>query len=154
MKNQQVNVFIPVLLMLMLGACTAPAVKNETTSEQISLEQIKAQANDAYINDDFAQGEQLYLILLEHVPEEPEYWYRLGNIYVMTDRPYAAMNLYQEAIERDTAFAKAWYNLGLVQLKQSAFSFNEMLEKVNNNDPLYSKASEMLEKITAIIAAD
>ena len=112
---------------------------------------IRQKADQAYVDDDLVASEQYYTTLIKEIPEEAEHWFRLANIYVKTDRPYAAMNLYREAVIRDPEFTKAWYNLGIVQLKQTAFSLNEMLIYTNSNDPLHSKAEIMLEKIKAII---
>jgi len=85
------------------------------------------------------------------LPEIALHWFRLGNIYVRTNRPVAAINLYREAVLRDPKYGKAWYNLSIVQLKQTAYSLNEMLLYTDINDPLYDKAKNMLEGIYAII---
>lgn len=140
------------LALLMLSGCNAlqPKPAEEDTA-LVDLLETRKQANEAYLNDDLATAEKHYTTLIKEMPQEAEFWFRLGNIYVATDRPYASMNLYREAVIRDPKFAKAWYNLGVVQLKQTAFSLNEMLIYTDKQDPLYSKATEMLDDIKAII---
>ena len=92
-----------------------------------------------------------YSILVKEIPVEALFWFRLANVYVRTNRPDAAITLYREAVIRDPKFSKAWYNLGIIQLKQTAFSLNEMLIYTDRTDPLYSKAATMLEEIKDII---
>ena len=146
-----VKIFFLSLSLVVLGGCNALNTKTEEQQEPVDLLALREQANEAYIKDDFANAEKYYETLVRELPEEPEHWFRLANIYVATDRPYSSMGLYREAVIRDPKFTKAWYNLGIVQLKQTAFSLNEMLTYTNKQDPLYSKAAEMLEEIKAII---
>tara|TARA_R110002072_G_scaffold32211_8_gene98624 strand:+ start:934 stop:1398 length:465 start_codon:yes stop_codon:yes gene_type:complete len=139
------------MVLLCLAACTPANTKNTEEEPKLDLIEILEQANIAYENDDLVTSEKNYGILINKLPEEAEYWFRLGNIYVRTNRPYDAMSLYREAVLRDPQFAKAWYNLGIVQLKQTAFSLNEMLIYTDKQDPLYSKAATMLEQIKSIV---
>ncbi|MBT7950315.1 MAG: tetratricopeptide repeat protein, partial [Gammaproteobacteria bacterium] len=90
-------------------------------------------------------------VLLQQLPDIPLHWFRLANIYVRTNRPDAAVKLYREAVLRDPKYAKAWFNLSIVQLKQSAYSLNEMLLYVDRNDPMYSKGKKLLDGIQGII---
>lgn len=140
-----------ILLVQSLSGCTATETKIDNNQPAVDLMDIRQKADQAYIDDDFVASEEYYTVLVKEVPEEAEHWFRLANVYVKTDRPYAAMNLYREAVIRDPEFTRAWYNLGIVQLKQTAFSLNEMLIYTDSNDPLHSKAEIMLEKIKAII---
>ena len=143
------RVFILVVL-LNLAACTTANTKN-IEEPKLDLIEVLGQANTAYENNDLVASEKNYEILIKELPEEAEYWFRLGNIYVRTNRPQAAISLYREAVLRDPQFAKAWYNMGIVQLKQTAFSLNEMLIYTDKQDPLYSKAATMLEQIKSIV---
>ncbi len=144
------RVFILVVF-LVLAACTPGNTKNTKENPNLDLIEVLEQANFAYENNDLVTSEKNYEILIKELPEEAEYWFRLGNIYVRTNRPQAAMNLYREAVLRDPQFAKAWYNMSIVQLKQTAFSLNEMLIYTDKQDPLYSKAATMLEQIKSIV---
>ena len=144
--------FTTVLLILTsLAGCNTAGVKETETAPKVDLLTLKEEADAAYLNDDLTTSEHHYEILIKELPEEAMHWYRLANIYVRTNRPNAAIDLYREAVIRDPTFAKAWYNMGIVQLKQTAYSLNEMLLYTDKNDPLYSKAASMLEQIKAII---
>ena len=143
---------ISITLLLNLAACNMEGIKEDTgKSPDVDMLELRKQADAAYSKDDLVTSEKDYQILVKEMPEIALHWFRLGNIYVRTNRPYAAMDLYREAVVRDPKFAKAWYNLSIVQLKQTAFSLNEMLTYTERTDPLYSKARAMLEEIKAII---
>ncbi len=144
--------FITVLLLLTnLSGCNMIGLKDTEDAPEIDLLALRDEADSAYLNDDLKTSEENYTILVKEMPEEALHWYRLANIYVRTNRPEAAINLYREAVIRDPEFSKAWYNLGIVQLKQTVFSLNEMLIYTDRNDPLYSKAATILEEIKDII---
>ncbi len=144
--------FITVLLLLTnLSGCNMTGLKDTEDAPEIDLLELRDEADSAYLNDDLKTSEENYTILVKEMPEEALHWYRLANIYVRTNRPDAAINLYREAVIRDPEFSKAWYNLGIVQLKQTVFSLNEMLIYTDRNDPLYSKAATILEEIKDII---
>jgi tetratricopeptide (TPR) repeat protein len=144
--------FITVLLLLTnLSGCNTAGIKETEDAPKIDLLALREEADTAYLNDDLETSERHYETLVREIPEEALHWYRLANVYVRTNRPYAAINLYREAVIRDPEFSKAWYNMGIVQLKQTAFSLNEMLIYTDRYDPLYSKAAKMLEEIKAII---
>lgn len=144
--------FITVLLLLTnLSGCNMIGLKDTEDAPEIDLLALRDEADSAYLNDDLKTSEENYTILVKEMPEEALHWYRLANIYVRTNRPDAAINLYREAVIRDPEFSKAWYNLGIVQLKQTVFSLNEMLIYTDRNDPLYSKAATILEEIKDII---
>ena len=142
---------IVVLLMSNLSGCNAIALKESEDTPKKDLLALKKEADIAYLNDDMETSAKHYETLVREIPGEASYWFRLANIYVRTNRPDAAIDLYREAVIRDPKFSKAWYNLGIVQLKQTAFSLNEMLVYTDKYDPLYSKAACMLEEIEAII---
>jgi tetratricopeptide (TPR) repeat protein len=153
-KNKM-KALIAILIIINLSACNISGVKedNEETPK-IDLFELKKETDAAYINDDLVSSEKGYEILVSKMPKVAENWFKLGNIYVRTNRPAAAVNLYREAVLRDPKYSKAWYNLSIVQLKQTAYSLTEMLHYTNINDPLYNKAKEMLDSIQTIIKKD
>ncbi|MAS82709.1 MAG: hypothetical protein CMF45_08470 [Legionellales bacterium] len=148
-----IRVFV-LSVILNLVACVPANRKNAEEEPVPDLVEILKQADIAYENKDYVTSEKNYEILIKEFPTEAEYWFRLGNIYVLTKRPNEAVNVYREALIRNPKFSKAWYNLSIVQLKQTAFSLNEMLAYTNNEDPLHIKAEIMLKNITSIISEE
>ena len=147
--------FIIITLLFSLSACNQLGVKDEAEEQsKPDLIELQKQADQAYLNDEFADAERDYEILIRELPKEALHWFRLGNIYVRTNRPAAAINLYKEAVIRDPSYAKAWYNMSIVQLKQTAYSLNEMLIYTDKIDPMYSKAKNLLDGIESIVKQD
>ncbi len=147
------NLYLLLVSLLFLCACNQLGVKKDTEEKQPQQDLFAIQniADSAYENDDLVTAERNYEILIKASPENAKHWFRLGNIYVRTNRPVAAINLYREAVLRDPTFSKAWFNLSVVQLKQTAYSLNEMLIYVDRDDPMYTRASTLLEGIKEII---
>ncbi len=146
---------ITILVIINLSACNMSGVKEDSEeTPKIDLLELKKETDAAYINDDLITSEKGYEILVNEMPTIAENWFKLGNVYVRTNRPAAAINLYREAVLRDPKYSKAWYNLGIVQLKQTAYSLSEMLHYTDINDPLYNKAKDMLDGIESIIKQD
>ncbi len=155
MHQIKLKSFILLTLLFNLAACNLSGIKEgDETAAKIDFFELQKQADTAYINDDLVASERDYQILIKELPAIALHWFRLGNIYVRTNRPDAAINLYREAVIRDPKYAKAWYNLSVVQLKQTAYSLNEMLIYTEESDPLYNKAKGMLDEIYAIIKQD
>ena len=134
----------------MLSACTDPFVKKNEEPQQ-DMFQVERLANQTYQNNEWLESEKHYTLLVEKIPEEAQHWFRLGNIYAQTQRPDAAVAAYRESLIRDPKFAKAWFNMGVLHLKQAANSFGEFQLYVDNQDPLYRKSQEIFRDTLAII---
>ena len=61
------------------------------------------------------------------------------------------MAAYRETVIRDPAHAKAWHNMGVIQLRQTANSFKEMQLHVDPEDPLYENGKATLDGINALL---
>ena len=142
---------IIITLLLSLAGYNQLGIKDTEEETKPDLFELQKQADQAYLNDDYTAAERDYEILIKELPEIALHWFRLGNIYVRTNRPAAAISLYREAVLRDPTYAKAWYNMSIVQLKQTAYSLNEMLLYTDKNDPMYSKARTLLDGIESTV---
>jgi len=152
--NLRINLkyLIIITLLLAFTGCSQSSVKKEVEQDaKPDLFELQKQADQAYLNDDYTTAERDYAILVKELPEIAEHWFRLANIYVRTNRPVAAITLYREAVLRDPSYAKAWFNMSIVQLKQTAYSLNEMLLYTDKDDPMYSKAKALLDGIESIV---
>ncbi len=137
-------------LLFILSACTEPMVKEDEVA-QLDMFEIEKLANQTYQNNQWLESEKHYIILVDKIPENAVHWFRLGNIYARTQRPDAAVMAYRESLIRDPKFAKAWYNMGVLHLQQSANSFNEFQIYVDKNDPLYEKGQKIFADTLEII---
>ena len=148
------NIILSLLLLLSLlfiSGCAQPGVK-QPSRDASELSEIQQLADEAYLKDDLQNAAKLYEQLVTEMPEVALNWYRLANLYTRLNRPYTAINFYQEAIARDPALSEAWFNLSIVQLKQAAFSLNQMLETIDKNDPLYAEAERLLDEIKSMMS--
>jgi tetratricopeptide (TPR) repeat protein len=149
---------LPVLMLLV--ACNAQNTKsisaNKIESEQILEELIKLKQNAqvAYQNRDWNKAVEYYGSLSQRIPNDAEIWFRLGNSYARLNKHGAAIQSYQQALNRDPRNSKTWHNLGIVQLKLAANTFVEMQSNINADDPLNRRATYVINAITNLLEHD
>jgi len=105
------------LLGLLLTGCAAMS-GNPDMPQRSDLFQLSNDAQLAYDSGEDAKAEQLYMALLRKTPNDPEIWFRLGNLYARAHRPDAAADAYQRVLSINNTEHRAWYNLGIVRLRQ------------------------------------
>jgi len=137
-------------LFIILVGCATQSPRQET-SFQVDLFEIEKLAAADYENGNWLESEKYYTLLVERDPENSLHWLRLGNIYAMTNRSDAAVIAYREAVRLDPELSNAWYNLGVLQLRQAAHSFNEMQIHIGPEDPLTEQGQRILEGIMELI---
>lgn len=145
------EILLAMILVLMLAACSAPGIRNNQEDTRTDMFELERQADAAYQKGDLATSEKDYLELVQQIPEEALHWFRLGNIYARTQRPDAAIIAYREAVLRKPPYSKAWYNMGIIQLKQAINTFNEMQVHTDSEDPLHDEGKRLMEEILEII---
>lgn len=147
--------FIPaaIALLIALGACSSSPERQRSppAAESVDLATSETSARAAYEAQDWAAAERHYTVLVEQIPQDADYWFRLGNIYARTDRPDLAIRAYRETLVRDAEFAKAWFNMGIVQLRQAANSFLKMEIHVAEGDPMRAQAERAYRSILTIL---
>ena len=145
-------------LMILLAACASTPERSETKpaeeAPRVDLTVTLASGKAAYAAKQWREAEPHYEILVQRIPQEADHCFRLGNIYGRTDRPDLAVAAYREVLVRDSDYAKAWLNMGIVQLRQAANSFRKMEVHVDGSEPLRKQASQAYAAILAIISGD
>lgn len=146
----------PVLLLtalLVLNGCQSQAVRPDTSNTPTdgNVVDLQQEARRAYSEGNWAAAEKAYAALTRELPRESESWFQLGNIYARQHRPQAAIVAYQEALAREPKYAKAWHNLGIVQLRQAANSFMYLESVTESGDPLHERARLLLETMTRLL---
>jgi cytochrome c-type biogenesis protein CcmH/NrfG len=136
---QAMGVLVTVLV---LGACattggTAPA------RDMDALVKVEQQADDAYKNGSSEEAAQLYRTMVEAMPDEAEYWYRLANSLVRTGRYDDAVIAYRQALSRDPENARAWHNLGIVRLRQAQASFAMSVQNSQSGDRVFEESLKL-----------
>ena len=132
-------------LALALSACNTQNIQDSDPAA------IRDRAAAAYQNEDWTSAGQDYLYLTRNATAGAEDWFRLGNIYVHTNRPDDAIAAYREALARDQGNSDIWYNLGMVQLRQATQTFIDMVNHTDANDPLNLRARYAVTTVTELL---
>jgi Flp pilus assembly protein TadD len=137
-----------VRLLFWLGACAVALAGCGTTSpvapQRSDLFQLSNDAQLAYEAGEDARAEQLYIGLARAAPSDPEIWLRLGNLYARADRPDAAADAYQRVLALKSNEPRAWYNLGIVRLRQGWAAMMRANAALKETDPLYRETERVM----------
>lgn len=83
-------------------------------------------ATEAYSKGDYPLAVEQYELLVERIPKDPNFWFKLANSYAKNKEPNKAIRAYQNTLLRDTTYEKAWYNMGIIQMQQALRTFIDM----------------------------
>lgn len=126
------------------GCSSAPA---RHAAKLDSILQTQQQADQAYTSGDMAGSIALYQKLTVAVPQEAEYWYRLGNAYARLQQPDEAVDAYQQAIKRNGAHARAWHNLAIVRMRQAQAALIVSVSSAAKDDPIRAQSDQLLKAL-------
>jgi tetratricopeptide (TPR) repeat protein len=148
------RILIIALVLGGLAGCSAPSVRKPTPTETGLLE-IQRLGDSAYEEGNLLDSEKHYSVLVREIPAEAQNWFRLGNVYARTQRPDAAVAAYREAVVRNPKLTKAWYNMGIVQLRQAVNSFGELeIYAGSGDDALVDQGRSIVDGILNLLAPD
>ncbi len=134
---------IMVLAVTMLTACSTMTGTSDLP-QRSELFQLSNDAQLAYETGEDARAEKLYMALLRQTPNDPEVWFRLGNLYARAHRPDAAADAYQRVLSINGNEARAWYNLGIVRLRQGWAALIQSHNYLNPDNPLYLETEKLI----------
>ena len=120
--------------------------------QRSDLFQLSNDAQLAYEAGEDARAEQLYMGLARAAPGDPEIWFRLGNLYARNDRPDAAADAYQRVLALKQNEPRAWYNLGIVRLRQGWAALMQANAALKETDPLYRETERLTSHLGAMPA--
>lgn len=136
------------VMLLALACCAAVlagcAATGPGAPQRSDLFQLSNDAQLAYEAGEDARAEQLYMGLARAAPADSEIWFRLGNLYARSDRPDAAADAYQRALALKSNEPRAWYNLGIVRLRQGWAALMRAHSALKDTDPLFREAERMM----------
>jgi cytochrome c-type biogenesis protein CcmH/NrfG len=127
-------------LIVLAGCAQVPGMP-----ERSDLFQLSNEAQLAYEKGEDARAEQLYMALSRQTPNDHEIWLRLGNLYARSHKPDAAADAYQRALAINGSDARAWYNLGVVRLRQGWMSLIQAYNFSGDRDPVNTQSQGMIE---------
>jgi cytochrome c-type biogenesis protein CcmH/NrfG len=123
---------------LWLGGCSM------LPTQQGNLYDMRREAQAAYVGNQDERAEKLLLGLSRAVPNDPETWFYLGNLYARTNRPDQAVDAYQKALMLNGGDPRAWHNLGVVRLRQAWAAFIQADDLTRPGDPLHARADAII----------
>ena len=147
-----------VMVAALCSACALTEVHDEDPGGLLDLATAKRLAAEAYAAKNWADSEKYYATVTREVPQEVEPWFRLANSYARNQRPNLAVLAYREALVREPKLSKAWYNMGIVQLRQAANSFHEMQTHLDPSHPQFQQGRALYQRLMELmehgVAAD
>ena len=126
-----------------LAACQTMSGTSDLP-QRSDLFQLSNEAQLAYESGEDAQAEKLYMALLRKTPNDPEIWFRLGNLYARAHRPDAAADAYQRVLSINGNEARAWYNLGIVRLRQGWAAMIQTHNLSADDNPLHLESEKLI----------
>jgi tetratricopeptide (TPR) repeat protein len=134
---------IMVLAVTLLAGCKTMG-DSADLPQRSELFQLSNEAQLAYEAGEDAQAEKLYMALLRQTPNDPEVWFRLGNLYARAHRPDAAADAYQRVLSINGNESRAWYNLGIVRLRQGWAAMIQSHNLLTEDNPLYLESEKLI----------
>lgn len=133
-----------VLTCVSLMGCAVPALTGVGLPEkEVDLVGLNRDAQLAAESGETAQAEVLYRALVKRMPNDAATWLRLGNLYARNNKPDEAVGAYQRALIANNAESRAWYNLGVVRLRQAwAAMLQVQIQLDDTTDPALRKQAE------------
>ena len=122
------------------------AANNSRAQQQVKL------AEAAYVGGVWSDAERQYRRLAELMPEAPYPWFKLGNIYVKTEKFDQASAAYHEALKRDASHAKALHNLALANLMLAKRILETGVQKLKSDESSTQASRDLLGELERIIA--
>lgn len=108
------------ILFIFVSVCSYAQTDSTQVSEITHAPEVvvtKAQADSAYINNDFASAVYLYENILANQGESADIYYNLGNSYFKMDNIAKAIVNYEKALVLNPADGDIRFNLELAQSK-------------------------------------
>lgn len=109
-----------VMLAGLAGCASSRGQGARAGTDLVAMEEMAAQA---YRQGDYARAADLYAGVVEAMPDQAEYWYRLGNAYARQGLIQQAALSYRQSLALDSDNARGWHNLGMMQLKLANEAF-------------------------------
>lgn len=132
----------------MLVACSGTTTREEPA---VDVAAARRDGEAAYAAGDWRLAESHYRTLVKAIPQDAELWFRLANIYARTEQPDLAVQAYREALVRDGDLAKAWFNMGVVHLREAANSFMKMQVHVAPDNAMARQGAEAYAAVMGIL---
>lgn len=130
-------------LLLCSGCVALKSDQRVFTDEQEAIQ--------AYSSGHYNIAVKRYEALVEEVPEDANFWFRLANAYARNGEPDKAINAYRKTLQQDSTHEKAWYNMGIIQLQQALKTFIDMQDCIPSNSSVKPLAEEKMNSLFLLL---
>jgi len=141
-------------LAILISACNVQNTKPKTQSNLDDLIELRKDADVAYETGNWKLAIEHYDALSTEITKDVNIWFRLGNAHARLNHPGIALQAYQKALSLDSSNGKIWHNMGIVQLKLATKTFIEMQQHTTVDDPLNSRANQVINAISELLQQD
>ena len=134
----------------LLGACSSVS----SPAGRHSADDVKSaatRAEESYAKGDWRTAAEAYRVLVDAMPQDANLWFRYANALTRADQPDQAVRAYREVLVRDARYSKAWFNMGIVQLREAANSFQHMQGNIAPDDPMGVQARQAYAAVMKIL---
>ncbi|MHB1543685.1 MAG: tetratricopeptide repeat protein [Gammaproteobacteria bacterium] len=108
---------------------------------------VSRQAHAAYQSGKIALALKDYRILAEAHANDPYIWTRIGNLEAIQDQPKKAVTAYRRAIRINPQDGEAWYNMGMVKLREAWAMFIEAYNAIPVGNPAHAHIQTMIQAL-------
>jgi tetratricopeptide (TPR) repeat protein len=142
------NINIPLALFLLTIVCLSGCATIQPGKTVFDYER---EGNEAYANGNYDIAVNRYEYLVKQIPKDANFWFKLANSYARNGEPDKAIMAYQNTLLRDTGYAKAWYNLGIIQVQQALKTFIDMQKAIPADNPVRPLAEEKMNDLFRLL---
>lgn len=142
---------VPIVLLLGLAACAATPAPRDAKINLLETEQL---AEQAYRRGDYARAAELYADIVEAMPGEADYWYRLGNAYARQGLSQQAALSYQQSLALDASNARGWHNMGMMHLKLAHEAFEAGEKRGSTRARVHEENRRLAEATSRVLEQD
>lgn len=139
------------LLVLLLPALAGCASSPRDTRPETDLVAMEQMAERAYHQGDYARAADLYAGIVEAMPDQAEYWYRLGNAYARQGLDQEAALSYRQSLALDSSNARGWHNLGMMHLRLANEAFGAGEKRGSKRARAHAENRRLAEATTRIL---
>lgn len=148
------------LLLISAVALQIGCAAIKPSSEQVGAEtldqlsQLRHKADGAYKEKDYVSALEYYQSLEKLIKNDAQLYFRLGNTHSRLHQPDLAIVAYKKSLLLNPRLSKAWHNMGVIQLRQSANTWVQMVSESAPDDPLLPKAEFYSREILRVLNSE
>lgn len=147
----------PALILCLLWVLAGCANLPGPIADSGDLFKLQEQAARSYQKKKYQAALPVYTQLTQRAPGDALTWFQLGNVQAHLKHPDAAIKAYRQALTLNPKLARAWHNMGLIQLREAAATYTEMAANIPPVDPLQADAlhnAQVLLQLLGVQAGD